>query len=127
MRTSYSMTCGLAPTSITDCVCMLVQASSKDYNTDSSAYARRVLVIDPFSKPDVLYVPSIFPSFHVFAAKLKDLTREHGLCMGAEGRIAYQTLESLVGKVARETAALQGKPLSYYSTPKKGGAARFAA
>eukprot|EP00965_Chrysotila_dentata_P086491 2855027-Pleurochrysis_carterae.AAC.1 len=39
--------------------------------------------------------------------------------MGAEGRIAYQTLETLVGKVARETAALTGKPLSYFSTAKK--------
>eukprot|EP00965_Chrysotila_dentata_P093791 3100109-Pleurochrysis_carterae.AAC.2 len=39
--------------------------------------------------------------------------------MTAASRVAYQTLENLVGRVARETAQLQKQPLTAYSTARR--------
>eukprot|EP00965_Chrysotila_dentata_P014460 479249-Pleurochrysis_carterae.AAC.1 len=39
--------------------------------------------------------------------------------MSSTGRVAVQSLESIVGEIAREIAVLKGKPLSYVSSPAR--------
>eukprot|EP00965_Chrysotila_dentata_P156411 5167634-Pleurochrysis_carterae.AAC.1 len=39
--------------------------------------------------------------------------------MLASGRVAVQSLESIVFEIVRETAALKGKPLSYFSSSRR--------
>eukprot|EP00965_Chrysotila_dentata_P147725 4876576-Pleurochrysis_carterae.AAC.1 len=39
--------------------------------------------------------------------------------MSAAGRVAYQTIETLAGRVARETAQLQNLPPSVFSTGRR--------
>eukprot|EP00965_Chrysotila_dentata_P003813 124622-Pleurochrysis_carterae.AAC.1 len=89
------------------------QASCKDYDSASNTYRRRVLLRNPhgpvndYRGDSVIYVPSIFPSLYKFIGELTNFTREHKLSVVANGRIAFQSLETIVAEVAHETACVQ--------------------
>eukprot|EP00965_Chrysotila_dentata_P047047 1561842-Pleurochrysis_carterae.AAC.1 len=78
--------------------CKRSNAASREFDPESNVYNKVPLVYNPHRASDVIYVPNILPPLNKFLPEIRELTRELGLSMSAEGGLAFQTLETLASE-----------------------------